>query len=449
MGKDVSKSLRIVERDARVLSPCSRSPYYPFAVSSGSGALLKDADGNGYIDFSAGAASLNTGTCHPLVVEAIRTQAEKLLCYTIGYMYEESSVELAEKLVNIAPGDFAKKVAYGLSGSDSIDGAIKFARKYTGRSEIITFLTAYHGCTYGAISASAVSLNMRRGIGPVLPGFHHFQYPDCGRCKWHACPKTCGLDCLEEIKKAFCLYLPSEDVAAVIFEPIGGDAGIIVPPARYVKALAQLCKEHGIIFISDEVQQGMGRTGKWFAIENFDVQPDIIAVSKSLASGMPLSALIMRAEIADSVKDPGHCFTLAANAVCCRAALATIRVIEEENLLARSEYLGRKIKEKLSMIKGDIPLLGNTRGIGLTIGQDVITEDGAADRRACAKICYRSWEKGLILTFLGDNVLRIQPPLVITEEQIDDGLSIMADSIKDYAGGKIDDEVLVFARGWA
>ena len=172
--KNIQKSLAVVARDEKAISPSSRSPYYPFAAASGTGALLKDADGNEYIDFSAGAASLNTGTCHPHVVAAIKEQADKLLCYTIGYMYEESSVELAEKLISITPGDFPKKVAYGLSGSDAIDGAIKFARKYTGRSEIITFQTAYHGCTYGALSASAICLNMRRGIGPMLPGFHHF-----------------------------------------------------------------------------------------------------------------------------------------------------------------------------------------------------------------------------------------------------------------------------------
>ncbi|MCE5201042.1 MAG: aminotransferase class III-fold pyridoxal phosphate-dependent enzyme [Synergistaceae bacterium] len=441
--------MKIIERDNRVISPCSRSPYYPFVVSSGVGALLKDADENEYIDFSAGAASLNTGTCHPCVVEAIRNQADKLLCYTIGYMYEESSVQLAEKLVSLAPGKFKKKVAYGLSGSDSIDGAIKFARKYTGRSEIISFQTAYHGCTYGALSASAICLNMRRGIGPMLPGFHHFPYPECDCCRWHETIESCNLNCLEEIKKAFRFYLPSEEVAAVIFEPIGGDIGIVVPPIKYVKALAQLCWENGILFVSDEVQQGMGRTGKWFGIEHFDVQPDIIAVSKSLASGMPLSALIMRAEIADCLMDPGHCFTLAANAVCCRAALATIHIIENEKLIRRSKDLGEKITDKISKMKENIPILGNTRGLGLTIGQEIVHSDGLPDRNACAKICYRCWERGLILTFLGDNVLRIQPPLVITEGQVEEGLNILAASLNDYREGRIGDEVLAFARGWS
>ena len=257
--RDVSKSLDIVARDERFIAPSSRSPYYPFAVASGSGSALRDADGNEYIDFAAGAASLNTGTCHPRIVAAIKEQAERLLCYTIGYMYEESSVELAEKLAQITPGDFPKKTAYGLSGSDAIDGAIKFARKYTGRSGVITFKTAYHGATYGALSASAISLNMRRGIGPMLPGFHHFSYPQCAKCPWHEKPESCSLACLEEIKTAFSLYLPPDEVAAVIIEPIGGDIGLVVPPARWVRELAALCREHGILFVSDEVQQGMGR----------------------------------------------------------------------------------------------------------------------------------------------------------------------------------------------
>ena len=183
MRRCLTESLKTVARDNDILSPCSRSPYYPFVIGSGRGAVLKDIDGNQYIDFSASAAALNTGTCHPKVVSAIQEQAEKLLCYTTGYMYEPYSVELAEKLSFIAPGNFKKKVAYGLSGSDAIDGAIKFARKYTGRTNVISFLTAYHGCTYGALSASAISLNMRRSIGPMLPGFHHFAYPQCKNCE--------------------------------------------------------------------------------------------------------------------------------------------------------------------------------------------------------------------------------------------------------------------------
>lgn len=449
MQKDITKSLEIIARDNEILSPCSRSPYYPFVVDSGRGALLKDIDGNQYIDFSASAAALNTGTCHPKIVAAIKEQAEKLLCYTIGYMYEASSVELAEKLVSIAPGDFKKKVAYGLSGSDAIDGAIKFARKYTGRSAIISFLTSYHGCTYGALSASAISLNMRRGIGPMLPDFHHFSYPQCNGCQWHERPEDCSLSCLEQIKNAFSLYLPADEVAAVIFEPVGGDAGIVVPPVRYVKALAALCRQNGILLVSDEVQQGMGRTGRWFSIEHFGVVPDIIATAKSLASGMPLSALIMRDDIADSLMDPGHCFTLAANAVCCRAALATISVIEEEGLLNRAEELSKKILTRLNEMKKKIPLLGETRSLGLTIGQDIIRDDGSPDRDACAKICYRAWEKGLILTFLGQNTLRIQPPLVITDEETEAGLEILAEAVDDYMNGKIGDEVLSFAKGWS
>ena len=449
MDKDLSKSTNIIERDGKAISPCSRSPYYPFAAASGKGAVLYDADGNSYIDFSAAAASLNTGTCHPRIVRAIKEQAEKLLCYTIGYMYEESAVELAEKLVSLTPGDFPKKVAYGLSGSDTIDGAIKFARKYTGRSEIITFKTAYHGCTYGALSASAICLNMRRGIGPMLPGFHHFSYPQCKNCPSKENPQNCRLSCLEEIKEAFALYLPAEEVAAVIFEPIGGDIGMIIPPVRYVQALAKLCCENGILLISDEVQQGKGRTGKWFCIENYGVIPDIITSAKSLASGMPLSAIIMRAEIANSVKDPGHCFTLAANAVCCRAALETIAVIEDEQLIERSKIIGELIMNRLAEMKKSIKILGATRGLGLSIGQEVIKSDGTPDRNACAKICWRCWEKGLIITFLGENVLRIQPPLVIGESETEQGLQILQEAILDYQNNKISDDILSFARGWA
>ena len=193
----------------------------------------------------------------------------------------------------------------------------------------------------------------------------------------------------------------------------------------------------------------MGRTGKWFAIEHFGIEPDIIAVSKSLASGMPLSALIMRSEIADSLKDPGHCFTLGAKAVCCKAALATIEVIEEERLIERSTKLGRNICGRLNAMKRENPLLGETRCLGLTIGQEIIKADGGPDRDACAKICYRCWEKGLILTFLSDNVLRIQPPLVISDQEAEKGLKIIEESLEDYKNGAISDEALLFAKGWS
>ncbi len=447
--RDVRKSLDIVARDEAAVSPASRSPYYPFVVESGSGALLRDADGNEYIDFAAAAASLNTGVCHPRVVAAVRAQAEKLLCYTTSYMYEESSVELAEKLASLTPGGFAKKTAYGLSGSDAIDGAIKFARKYTGRAGIISFNTAYHGTTYGALSASAISLNMRRGVGPMLPGFHHFSYPDCAHCPCREKPEDCSLSCLREIERAFSLYLPPEEVAAVLFEPIGGDIGLVVPPARYVRALAALCRRHGILLVSDEVQQGMGRTGKWFAIEHFGVVPDIVTIAKALASGMPLSAIVMRSEIADSLRDPGHCLTLAANAVCCRAAIETIKIIGDEHLIEKSVITGENIKRALAAMKETLPQLGATRGLGLSIAQEIVDVSGKPDRAACAKICYRCWERGLILTFLGDNVLRVQPPLIITEDEVTRGLEILRDAINDYREGRISDEVLAFARGWS
>lgn len=444
-----SKSLEIVSRDLNSISASSRTPYYPFVVSSGRSATLYDADGNRYIDFFAGAASLNTGTCHPRVVGAIKEQAEKLICYTTGVAYEESAVELAEKLVKITPGSFKKKVAFGLSGSDTIDGAIKFARKFTGRSQIITFQGAYHGCTYGALSASAISLNMRRGIGPMLPGFHHFSYPICGKCPWKKSSSSCSMPCFAEIEKALSQRLAPEEVAAVIFEPIAGDIGVILPPQRYVDALVGLCKKSGILFVSDEVQQGMGRTGKWFACEHFHIEPDIMAMSKALASGMPLSALVMREDIADSLQSPGHCFTLAANALCCRAALATIDVIEDEKLLQRSAELGEKIKNRLNSMKDKLPELGDTRGLGLTIGQEIIKDDGSPNRSACAKICGRCWERGLIVTFLSDNVLRIQPPLVISDEEAEEGLMILEKAIEDYEEGTISDDVLSFTKGWS
>lgn len=322
--RNLENCLAIVAEDKEVLSPASRMPYYPLAVRSGHGSTVVDADGNEYLDFLASAAALNTGHAHPKVVAAIQKQAAEFIHYTPAYMYHEPLVRLAQALVRITPGDFPKQVAFGLTGSDANDGAIKLARAYTGRPKIISFIRSYHGSTYGSITLSAISLNMRRKIGPLLPEIEHIPYPDCYRCPFGLKYGSCGLHCLEYVRFAFANYIPPDEVAAVIMEPIQGDAGIVVPPVEYVQGLYKLCREHGILFVSEEVQQGFGRTGRWFGIEHFGVEPDILILGKAIASGMPLSALVARKEIMQAWEAPAHLFTTGGNPVSCAAALATI-----------------------------------------------------------------------------------------------------------------------------
>ncbi|MHC1731929.1 MAG: aspartate aminotransferase family protein [Bacteroidales bacterium] len=450
MTFETKKCRELVARDGKVIGTGARVPYYPLVVMRGRGAIIEDADGNEYIDMLASAGASNTGHCHPKIVEAITDQAQEIIHYTPAYMYNEPMISLAEKLVEITPGKFRKKVMFGLSGSDSNDGMMKIARAYTGRNKIISFVGAYHGSTYGSISLSALSLNMRRKIGPLVPDIHHINYPDCYRCKCGKKAETCSLECLNELSEKFRTYLPAEEVAAIIMEPIAGDGGIIIPPVKYTRKLYEICKENGILFAVDEVQQGFGRAGKWFAIENFGVEPDIMVLGKAIASGMPLSAVVAREEIIESVGPPAHLFTTIGNPICCKAALATIEVLEEEKLVEASKEKGEYLKKKFIELKEKYPIIGDVRGVGLNIGVDLVKDQHTKERyqEACAKICYRCYEKGLVLTFFANNVLRIQPPLVISYEQIDKAVKIIEEAIIEFNSGGIPDKVLEIAKGW-
>lgn len=446
----ICKSMEVVKEDSSIIARCCRIPYYPLVVKKGHGTVIEDLDGNEYIDFFSSAAAINVGHSHPKVVKAIQDQSDELIHYTIAYMYHEPAVKLAKRLVEITPGQSGKRVMFGLSGSDANDGMIKAARAYTGRSKIISFEHSYHGSTYGSLSMSAISLNMRKKIGPLLPEVYHFQYPECYRCAYKRKPQSCSLECLSAMENAFRHYLPPEEVAAVIIEPMAGDAGLLLPPGKYLRRLYDICRTNGILFTVDEVQQGFGRTGKWFSIENFDIEPDMLAVAKSIASGMPLSAVVGKEEILQELEPVAHAFTTAANPVSCRAALATIEVIEDEKLMSRAKATGEYIKKRFKKMKVKYEIIGDIRGIGLSIGVDLVVNRYTKDKNheAAVKICYRCWQKGLILMFFAGSVLRIQPPLVIAREQVDRGLDIIEETIKEYVAGKISDDMLSTVKGW-
>lgn len=449
--KDLNRCLRIVEQDGAMVSPGAKLPYYPLAVKQGRGARIEDMDGNMYIDLLSSAGAVNTGHCHPKVVEAVKAQAENLLLYTHVYMYHEPIVRLSEELIAITPGDYKKRVFYGLCGSDANDGAIKMARCATGRSKIISFLRSYHGSTYGAISLSAISLPMARHIGPLLPDIHHVPFPDPYRPPFPGMtPDQVADYCIEQIKLAFATHIPPEEVAAFIIEPIQGDAGLVVPPARYMKALRKLCDEYGILFISEEVQQGFGRTGKWFGIENFDVVPDAVVLGKAIASGMPLGGVVARAELMECMEAPVHLFTAAGNPVCCAASLATIEVLREENILAHAAELGEHSRARFREMQKRYEIIGDVRGIGLSIAVDLVQdrETKKRHREAAAKICYRAWEKGVLLSFFSGAVLRVQPSLVISREEMDKAIDVIEECMDEYSRGRIPDSVLDTVKGW-
>lgn len=291
---------------------------------------------------------------------------------------------------------------------------------------------------------------MRRKIGPILSEVEHIRYPTCYRCPYNCHKETCNIECLNDFKNALSTYLPPDEIAAIVMEPIAGDAGLIVPPIKYMKAIHEICRENDILFVSEEVQQGFARTGKWFCIEHFNIVPDIIVMGKSMASGLPLSAIVGKSEIMDSLDAPAHLFTMSGNSLSCSAAIETINIIRDEGLLERSISLGNYTKKRFKDMQSKYEIIGDIRGLGLSIGIDLVKKRTTkiGNREAASKICYRCFEKGVIVIFLADGVLRIQPPLVITKTQLEEALDIIEDSIEEYANNKIPNETLETVMGW-
>ncbi|MFZ5943042.1 MAG: aspartate aminotransferase family protein [Bacillota bacterium] len=449
---DISnESKYIIQEDEKLLSRSIRIPFFPLVVKSGRGAVLEDLEGRKYIDFLSFGAISNVGHNHPAVVQAIKEQADSLIHCNPAYAFNEKLTELTRELTIITPGAFAKRVAYGVSGGDANDGAIKAARAFTGRQKIIAFLRSYHGNTYGAMGISAVSLPMRYQFGPGVPEIYHVPYPDCYRCPLgHRDADGCGLACYQYFLGMFETLFAPDEVAAVIMEPIQGDSGIIIPPQEYMDKLYNFCKSNGILFVAEEVQTGMGRTGKWFGIEHFNIEPDIIVIGKALASGMPLSALVARKEIFEAWSSPGHVFCTSGNPICCAASLATISVIRQEGLLQKTQEMGIYIRERFSSLMEQYEQVSQIRGKGFMIGVDLVKDRASRERARdlAAKIVWRCYERGLYLTFFSGSVLRICPPLVITQEELERGMSILEEAIADAINGKVPDNVLDMVKGW-
>lgn len=440
----------VIKRHARVISTATRLSFYPLVVEGGDGAIVRGADGRERIDFLASAASLNVGLQHPRVVEAVQEQAGRLLHYNAAYVYHRPMVDLGERLVALTPGQMSKRVLFGLSGGDAIDGAIKAARHFTGRTKVIAFDGAYHGTTYGALSASSVSREMRAGLGPFLPEVYHTAFPDTYHDPMRRDPDGAGAGALEAFDALLATKVPAEEVALVIVEPIQGDSGVIVPAASFMRGLAERCRRYGILLAVDEVQTGIGRTGRWFASEHFELEPDLVVCGKGLASGMPLSAVVGRADVLGSWRAPAHTFSSGANPVSCAAALATIDVMEEEQLVDRSRRLGDHLTQRLGDLAQRHELIGDIRGRGLLVGAELVRDRGTREPAygETAKVCWRSWQLGLLITFLRGNVLRMVPPLVISEAELDRAVLILDEALSDVALGKITDEEVEQLRGW-
>src|SRR6516164_4715037 len=357
---------RVLEGDQKYVSP-SYTRSYPMVAQSGRGVVVSDVDGNEFLDFSAGIAVTSTGHCHPDVVAAIQKQAGELIHMSGTDFYYESMVTLAKRLSAVAPMPGPHRFYYGNSGAEAVECALKLARYHTGRQNVIAFLGAFHGRTMGALSLTASKPQQKRRFAPLVPGVTHVRYPDV----YHGCmggpeeAEAFALGCARYIEeKLFKTVLPPEEVAAIFVEPIQGEGGYVVAPTVFMQELRRICDLHGILLVADEVQSGVGRTGKWWAIEHTAVEPDIVCIAKGVASGMPLGVTMTKAEIMDWV--PGsHASTFGGNPVAIAAALATLDVIEKENLLENSAKVGKHILTRMADWPSRHRLVGDVRGRGL------------------------------------------------------------------------------------
>jgi 4-aminobutyrate aminotransferase len=424
----------LIERDRRVVSP-SYTRGYPLAVERGEGCMIEDVDGNRFLDFNAGIAVVATGHCHPRVVEAIQKQAARLIHMSGTDFYYEGMVALAEKLAAITPGGVERRVSFGNSGAEAMEGAIKLARYATGRDKIIAFYGGFHGRTMGALSLTARKAVQRAGFGPLIPGVVHAPYPYCYRCPYGKQPDSCAVECVKFIEDTLLRTVaPAAETAAIALEPVQGEGGYIVPPKKFFDELARVAKRHGILLIFDEVQSGMGRTGKMWAAEHFDAVPDIMAVAKGIASGMPLGATVARRQLM-SWPPGAHASTFGGNPVACAAALATIALLEEE-LVENAARMGAYLMDRIRDWPSRFACVGDVRGLGLMIGIEFIRDNGMQDpapelRDAIEDMAFH---RGLLILGAGDSTIRLCPPLVVNRDQCDFAVEVLEECIAKAAG---------------
>lgn len=447
--KHIPESEALVERDRKVIATCQHLSSYPFVIDRARGEILTDVDGNEYIDFLSSASSLNLGSANTHINQAIKEQLEKCTQYNGGYSYNEPMISYAERLVSRYPGGVKAKVCYGNCGSDCNDAAVKFARAYTGRTKIITFINGYHGNTYCASSMTTCTPRMHAKMGPFMPEIYHF--PFFGTDVSDEIAEREGTRAIEE---AFQLYMPADEVAAVIIEPIQGDAGILPAHPIFMRKLYDLCQKNGILFISEEVQQGFWRTGKFFGIEHYPgIIPDGIIMGKSIGGSLTLGAFMAREEIMNSLPAPAHVFTLSGNALACAAGRAAFDYYETDEFQNILKHNSGQIVEEMAELKKKHPeTVDSFRGMGMSQGILIVKKDSEGckvpDVDGVFKIIFRAYEKGLILITLGLNVLRIQPPLNIRPEKLHEGFVILDEAITDLEEGNIPDEVLSYRHGW-
>lgn len=402
-------------------------------VEKASGAVITDVEGKEYLDFYAGVGVLNTGHCPAPVVKAVQSQAEKLLhsFFAIG-MYE-SYVALAEKMNAIAPGASPKKTMFANSGAEAVENAVKIARHATRRTGIIAFECAFHGRTLMTMSLTSKVKPYKYGFGPFAPDIYKVPSAYCYRCHYRSSYPGCGMHCLENFERFFTTEIDAEHIAAMIIEPVQGEGGFLVPPPEFLPGLKAICEKNGILLIADEVQTGFARTGKMFAIENWGVEPDLMTTAKSIAAGVPLSAVTGKAEYMDAPDGGNIGGTYGGNPLACVAGLETIKYIEEKALCSRATKIGEVTMSRLKALQERCPAIGDVRGVGAMIGIELVKDRETKEpaKELTGKIIQYCLEQGVMLISAGvfGNVIRLLIPLVVTDEQLDRGLTILEQSI--------------------
>jgi 4-aminobutyrate aminotransferase len=400
------RSAAWLQRDDRVMSP-SYTRAYPLVVRRARGAMIEDMDGNRFLDLTAGIAVTNVGHSHPKVVAAIRRQANRLIHMSGTDFYYPPQVRLAERLAALAPGPGDKRVFFTNSGAEAIEAALKLSRRHTGRNRVMAFMNAFHGRTYGAMSLSGSKPMQRRGFSPLVPDIHHAQYGD-----------------LESVNALIHTVCPPDELAAIFVEPIQGEGGYIVPPADFLPGLRRLCDEHGVLLVFDEIQSGMGRTGKMFASEHWGVAGDILCMAKGIANGLPLGAIVARASVMDWPSG-SHASTFGGNPVACAASLATIRLLENR-YIDNANRRGQQLRDGLAALAERYSFIREVRGLGLMVGLEIQSDTGGPDPGFRDELVDMAFHRGLLLLPCGPSTIRFCPPLCLTARQVEIGLQILS-----------------------
>ncbi|MCG7845175.1 MAG: acetyl ornithine aminotransferase family protein [Methanomassiliicoccales archaeon] len=423
------KAKAIVDMDDHYLATVTKS--VPLAVDHASGEKVWDVDGNTFLDFASGVAVMNIGHCHPAVVKAVQEQAAKVMHFAGTDYYYDVQAQLAKRLASLAPGTSEKKVFLSNSGAESIEAAMKLTRWSTGRKQFIAFMGAFHGRTLGALSLTCSKRVQRARYFPTVPGVTHIPYANCYRCLYHLEYPSCGLWCAKILDEMYLdALVPPDEVAALFLEAVQGEGGYIVPPKEFLPEIAKICRSHGILTVDDEVQAGMGRTGKMWAIEHFGVEPDVTCMAKSLGSGMPIAATVFRKEL--DWKSPGaHSNTYGGNCVACAGSMATLNVIEEENIVQQAARKGEMVRKRLEEIKSRFENVGDVRGLGMMRALEFV-EDRRSKTPAIKlrnQVVELGYKGGLIMLGCGKSGIRLIPPLNIADENLDKGMDILEECI--------------------